>query len=368
MKHRFFTFLILAAALAPSLARAFPQMMAHGYTSCVACHVSPTGGGLMSPYGRSLSREVLSQTGLEGEENALYGAVSPPSWLQLGGDVRMLQSYINNAAVEQASLILMQADFEAGFVTEKVQVVGTIGYQNPMSANATKSPILSRRHFVQYIPAENHYIRAGKFDLAYGIRWPDHFMFYRRDLGWDEGSEAYRVEWTRLSESFETTATVSIGRPDAPGLMSDRGIAFRAGYNFLERNQVGLSVYYGRNDLGPRALVGPTIAWTPFERFMVFGEVDFQRMLGERRGEAIGFVQTLRANYEVIKGLHFFAMQEFSKMDLNKPDRYKEGYTAGAQWFFRPHVEFAGGLRKTKSGVSSQGATDSAWLMMHYYL
>lgn len=183
----FFGLLALALWTAPR-AQAFPQMIAHGYTSCTACHISPNGGGLLSAYGRSLSREVLSQTGLEGEENVLYGVVTPPTWLQVGGDLRILQSYMNSVAVEQAKFTVMQADFEAGVVTEKVQVVGTFGYQNPMSANSTKSPLLSRRHFVQYVAAENNYLRAGKYELAYGIHWPDHIMFSKRDLGWDEGS------------------------------------------------------------------------------------------------------------------------------------------------------------------------------------
>ena len=40
-------------------AGAFAQNAVHGYPACIACHVSPNGGGLLTDYGRSLSRYIL---------------------------------------------------------------------------------------------------------------------------------------------------------------------------------------------------------------------------------------------------------------------------------------------------------------------
>ena len=54
---------------------AFPEMIRHGYTSCMTCHVSPNGGGLMTPYGRSMSKEILSRHAYEGEERLFHGAL-----------------------------------------------------------------------------------------------------------------------------------------------------------------------------------------------------------------------------------------------------------------------------------------------------
>ena len=41
-------------------AQAFVQNVTHGYPACIACHVSPNGGGLLTDYGRSLSGELMS--------------------------------------------------------------------------------------------------------------------------------------------------------------------------------------------------------------------------------------------------------------------------------------------------------------------
>jgi hypothetical protein len=255
-----------------------------------------------------------------------------------------------------------------GVITEKVQVVASIGYQNAMSANSTSSPILSRRHFVQYTNTEGDYWRVGKFDLAYGVRWPDHFMFSRRDLGWDEGSESYRAEWTRVTEKWEGTLSASVGRPEAPELMADKNVAARVFRSVGETSQIGMSAYYGTNDSGPRMIVGPSVAITLLKNFTLFGQVDFQRMLGGTRGEKFGVVQSLRLNYEILQGVHLFGLQELSRLDFESERTGKNAYTLGFQWFARPHVELSGAVRKQTSAASVMGANDSAWMMMHYYL
>ena len=83
--------LALGAASAP----AEPTFLSRQYTRCTTCHYSATGGGLLTPYGRSLSRQELStigrtDPGTKGTEEAfLYGllgdALGP---VQVGIDVR----------------------------------------------------------------------------------------------------------------------------------------------------------------------------------------------------------------------------------------------------------------------------------------
>ena len=64
------------------------MFLAKQYTRCTACHYSPTGGGLLTPYGRLLSHRELSTSGANGaapvageeddphgEQAFLYGAL-----------------------------------------------------------------------------------------------------------------------------------------------------------------------------------------------------------------------------------------------------------------------------------------------------
>ena len=56
-------FFLLAMTVLASTAWAEPTFLAKQYTRCTACHYSPTGGGLLTPYGRLLSHRELSTTG-----------------------------------------------------------------------------------------------------------------------------------------------------------------------------------------------------------------------------------------------------------------------------------------------------------------
>ena len=74
-----------------SVARAFPELIRHGYVNCLTCHVSPSGGGALNDYGRTFSGEGLSTWTSKNEESVLEGLVKRkqiPAWLSVGGDVR----------------------------------------------------------------------------------------------------------------------------------------------------------------------------------------------------------------------------------------------------------------------------------------
>ena len=92
-----------------------PTFLSKQYPRCTACHYSASGGGLLTPYGRSLSREEISTFGRQGdgaepapgttgEEGFLFGALSSESPFQLGLDIRPSQLRVGTPGreVEQA--------------------------------------------------------------------------------------------------------------------------------------------------------------------------------------------------------------------------------------------------------------------------
>lgn len=91
---------------------AFPELTREGYQHCNSCHASPNGGGVLTQYGRGLSKDLLSTWGTDEEVPFLY-LLKTPEWLDMGGDVRMIETLMDTAQFEQAQFILMQADVEA---------------------------------------------------------------------------------------------------------------------------------------------------------------------------------------------------------------------------------------------------------------
>ena len=84
MRSTWFGSALLALAVAAPVAHAEPMFLSRQYTRCTTCHYSQTGGGLLTPYGRSLSHNDLSTTGgggasgeeaKGGEHEFLFGAL-----------------------------------------------------------------------------------------------------------------------------------------------------------------------------------------------------------------------------------------------------------------------------------------------------
>ena len=76
--------LVLAAlvaaglSLAPRLAQAYPQFqLSTGAQRCNQCHIAPTGGTLLSGYGRDEAGDTISRGG---DGSFLHGAWAPPDW------------------------------------------------------------------------------------------------------------------------------------------------------------------------------------------------------------------------------------------------------------------------------------------------
>jgi len=51
---------VAAVGLFSTAASAYPTMIRNGYTQCATCHADPSGGTLLTPYGRAQSELLLS--------------------------------------------------------------------------------------------------------------------------------------------------------------------------------------------------------------------------------------------------------------------------------------------------------------------
>ncbi len=365
---RFFT-LALFNGFIPTAAWAFPELVRHGYNNCVTCHVSPSGGGLLSEYGRELSREVLSTWGEEGESRFAYGLFQPPEWLNLGGDVRSLtlRSESSSGANIQ-NTFLMQADLEAAItMREKLSVVGTFGKLDSELFEG-QDLWISRRHYLLLRPADEISVRAGKFSKNYGINTAEHAISIKQGLAMDQGTETYNLELGWLGEKYSFSATGVLGRPDDEELQREKGFTASGNMFFSEKMRVGGSYLYGTNDLANRHLIGPwaTLAFT--EHLYWLAELDVQRNFGASFTDAQwGFVDYQKLGFEVVKGLHFFGTQEFSKLNFKDPTGRTMTFGLGLQFFPRPHFEFTGSWETRQNLAASEEFRDRLWLMVHYY-
>jgi hypothetical protein len=127
----------LALAAAAGAASAEPIFLSRQYSRCTNCHYSPTGGGLLTPYGRSLSREELSTFGRspgpspQGREHefllGLLGGATGP--LQLGIDLRPSRLRFDFRELTTTRNLLMNAELTAALRRGGFTFYGQLGRQ-----------------------------------------------------------------------------------------------------------------------------------------------------------------------------------------------------------------------------------------------
>lgn len=379
----------LLALLAPLNARAFPEFARHGYTNCITCHASPNGGGILTEYGRAISKELLShgswffesqmdlQAPLENsDEQALGGTVRLPKGLSLGGDVRALQMILDNSRQSSGRFVFMQADLEAALSDGKrITVDGTIGRAEPKAGSAryVNDWLVSRRHWVSVkMGPEEAYdrfqMRFGRFYPAYGINVPEHTIVTRRQIGFDQQQETYNAEFAWIADTWNAYVTYLAGRPDSLDRTQETGFALQLSRSIGTTYRVGVNYLYGndrtRIDRPIRKMGGlfALLGFTP----SLYGLLDASYTYDDKnRG---GVAQTSKFGWEFSQGVHLQLSQEYGKISYLKSGVFTEGYSLGLDYFPRAHWELtasAGKSRRTSAGFDY----DNVFLFLaHYYL
>src|SRR5688500_18074944 len=168
-------------------AGAEPMFLSKQYTRCTSCHYSPTGGGLLTPYGRSLSRELSTTGGRTGqvsgrdhEEDFLWGALGDRlGSVGVGLDARPSHLRFDLPVGDLSRSFLMTLDLIAAYQRKGWTVYGEIGRQ------PAEGRVDSYEYWGGYQPASGVGFRAGRFLPAYGVRLADHTAFTRAGIGLD---------------------------------------------------------------------------------------------------------------------------------------------------------------------------------------
>jgi len=345
----------------------FPEMVRHRYVNCTACHVSPSGGGVLNPYGRELSSAVLSSWGSEKEGNFLWNVVSPPSWLDVGGDFRGLELVQKpNHGPSTSQWIFMESDLEAAVHIKRLSLVGSVGLQDP--TYYPNNEFISRSHYALYQLTDELAVRAGRFMQAYGINVAEHAIFTKQGLGWDQGTETYNIEGSYLGERYNFYVTGIFSRPDIDPNLREIGVSGSASMMLGETYKLGASYYYGSSNALERNVFGPwgILGFTP--HFFLLTEWDFQRNFPYYSANPLwGFVNYQRLDYEIWTGFHTFLTQQFSVSNFADPSTQQVAYGGGIQFFPRPHFEFLLNWERHQLLSSNQATTDWIYLMLHFY-
>jgi hypothetical protein len=357
MRRFIFVFLILVGARAWS----FPEMVRHGYTQCTACHVSPTGGGILNAYGRELAAELLSTWSYDNESQFTHskvGADLAEKGILVGGDVRALQYRYKDPNGLTGQFFLMHADIQGAYETKTFTAVASVGEVKDPISNLNKIDFNATMYYGYLKFTDEVGVRGGRFDPAFGINNPDHTIVTRNMLGspilqFDTFEATYLTEhWTIISDFARTVQNTEVPFQESVWTAN-------VSYGFLNRMRVGASYWQGSGDVLNRHMYGVNAILGFTDRFYNLTEIDFKSE--SKKDGAYGYTQLA---YEVFKGIIPYLQYQHQQVDLSAQDSLSKFYGLGLHLFPRPHFEISA---EWDHVIQATQNADSSWLMLHYY-
>jgi hypothetical protein len=282
----------------------------------------------------------------------------------------------------------MQADVYGWGDFGAVQVGGSIGAANVEegSPHMRAAQIvggegfvpISRNHWLGLELGDTAMIRAGRLNLPFGVRIPEHVAWVRDITKTDRESDqqhglavsywggAWRAEWMLVLGNYQV-------HPDD---FRERGYAGQAEYLVSSDLALGVSSMVLQSRSGPhfnpvgtkvlRHAHGLTARVVPTTDLAVLAEADVLK----NSGSGIGFTGFVQGDYEFFQGLH--GLFTLEALDQGKSDAAGAiatkgageaifGAWAGVDWFFLPHFDL-----RVEAVIRQESAT-SIQSQIHYF-
>jgi hypothetical protein len=346
---------LLLGLLLSGDALAYGFMVRHHYTTCSSCHVDPSGGSLVSPYGRAQGELLLrSRYGVPADEPGpegefLFGLVKLPEPFLASGDVRL--AFTSGRDFSAPRVFPMQADLTAGIQSGQLVVSASVGVGSAAAASATlfgdTVRAISRHHWVGYAPDEDRQwlVRFGRMNLPFGLRLPEHPAWVRQVTGTDtaQGQQhglavAYSGERLR-AEVMGIVGNLQLNPPD----FRERGYAATAEVALTPAVLLGASsrlTHAERDFAEPTRAVfrhahGLSARLVPIKPLVVSLEADFVWETRRGLGGPLGVVALAHLDLEPVQGFHLVGVAE---VKAREREQAAVGGWIGAWWFLAPHV------------------------------
>lgn len=371
--------LVLVALSAAGTLSAEPMFLSRQYARCTTCHFSPTGGGLLTPYGRSLSHNELSMTRGTSpsqeagkEESFLYGVLGESlGKLHLGIDVRPARVTVDTVAPGLPAPLfvernfVMNADVLAAWHDGPWTLYGQAG-REPLGEGGR---FKSYEYWASYLGEKGFGVRAGRFFPAFGVRLADHTAYTRRGLGIDRYDQVFGVELSHVTEKHLIQVSAGPGLADA--VLDDDG---RSTFTLSARYQrdlgtrlvlVASGLHRGSADLAPRnTIAGLAIGWSPHPRIAVWNEADAHFV--QNAADNPGYTLLNETSFEVYRGVWLRVSPQF----VSEPE---DSSTGSIRWAFGlnifPRTHYNIDITFYRDSARGVDAVSKTWLLqLHLYL
>jgi hypothetical protein len=343
-------------------AQAYVWMIKHDYAGCNQCHADPSGGSVLTEYGRAQGDFLLrmrygAKESWEAPRSAgfLFGLMKLPPEVLLGGDVRYatLTKSVNGLP-SPTRAFFMQADLAGQVTTNRFRVAGSIGYaeEGALLASMTNKPegnVVSRAHWVGVDLGEdkNWLLRAGRMNLPFGIRAVEHTLWVRTATRSDINvSQQHGISLAYNGTSWRGEVMAIAGNFQVgPAEYRERG--YSAMFEYAADTHLGLGLsslvtIAGRNLFFPQVPMtrhahGGFIRFAPAKPVVLLAELDIIAYAPSGSPTVAGTVGMFQVDAEPTQGLHFMITAETWKEPGGQGTA--NGIWGSVAWFLLPHFE-----------------------------
>lgn len=336
----YFAFLIcVMGLLLINTAHAEPYLAIKNNTQCSTCHVNPAGGGARNTYGAYYGTHVLPQTAGSLE---LFDAGKFGETLRIGGDLRT--NYYQSDRDE--------GEDTRGFETQSGQLYVVLQPKDSrfslyIDEQIAPGGALNRETFILTKLNGNHFLKAGRIMLPYGIRLEDDSAFIRQASGFnfDTGDNGVELglQYTKTLFNFALSNGSS-------GLNNDdKNLQFLSRAEYLGNNwRIGATALYNDAEAGARTqanLFGGFV----WQGFVFLAEADLiedesiENLPNEYQEQRVGL---LEVNREISKGYNLKLTTEFLDPDTNIDENQRVRHSLLLEYTPFANLQIRGGLRK----------------------
>jgi hypothetical protein len=376
-------------------AHAYAWMIRHEYAACTQCHADPSGGSLLTPYGRAQS-EILLRTyygkGDAAEQdpgetgNFAFGAIHLPDPLLLQGDFRSLGLVaIPSGGQADTRIVHMQSDMVAQLSIGRFRQNVSVGYMHKgasptwLLGRGDAHHLVSRHHWIGFDIGEDSafLLRIGRMNLPFGLRSIEHTMFVRRAARTDINvSGQHGVALAYNAAKIRAEFMVIAGNLQvAPDAFRERGYSGYAEWAPHAAVAVGVSSLVTHAEQDPqlnaplfRQAHGVFGRLVPTKKWVLMAETLLLAESEPRKRIRVGFAGMLSADFEPLQGVHAMSTLELKNAAFGAEGTSVGAWVGGA-WFFAPHADFRADLIWRSEAAGHAQVSSMALLgQLHFFL
>lgn len=354
---------------------AFVENTVHGYPNCVACHVNPTGGGVLNDYGRVLSSELMSTFKTKNFQNPFYGLVHNTPTVKWGGQVRTIQTRRENNVTESGQSFLMQNNVEAALYVKDFIAVAAVGTrEGPSDFNPQKGDFVSERHYLLWNIDPTTRVKVGKFRQAFGLNDPNHTRLTKSNLGFGSFSETYQLEVMKFFETGEAVLATSLGDINSPNNQEkERNVSAQLTHYAGGKSRLTANVLLGESSRTRRAIYGVNGIIPMGEHNLMRFELDYQvsellATSGPRNEKTSSLVGNMLLGRKFFRGFMGYFVYEQLQSDLRQSRQtLTTSPGLGFQWLPLPHFELQFEHQYRTQYAQKDNPEHRSFLTLHLY-